>query len=256
MGVKVSNVSYGYDAEKVLNNIDFELIGPGLTCIIGPNGVGKSTLVKCMNRVLSPDEGRVEIDGKEVREYKLSELAKFMAFVPVASENDNSMNVLETVLMGRHPHQSFGSRNDDIHIAYQALGRVGIADLALRDAGSLSAGQQQKVAIAKGIAQEPKILILDEPTANLDIRHQILITKMLRGLAASEGMAVLMISHDLNIASRYGDRIIVMAKPGVIYSIGTPNEVITEKMLDEVYGVKSTVIDVGGRPHVILLDAE
>ena len=126
---------------------------------------------------------------------------------------------------------------------------------ALRDAGALSASQMQRVAIAKGIAQAPSVLILNEPTANLDIRHQILVTKLLKEMSRKDGMGILMISHDLNIASKFADKIIVMGPPGVVYDVGTPEEVITEKMIREVYGVESRVIDDGGRPHVILQDA-
>ncbi len=248
-------MSYGYGSGKVLNGIDLSLIDPGLTCIIGPNGVGKSTMVKCIDRILKPDEGAVFVEGLDVRDYKLSELAKVVGFVPVSTGQSTSMNVLETVLMGRHPHQKFGSRSDDIRIAYEALKSVGMESYAMRDVSNLSAGQQQRVAVAKGIAQQPKLLILDEPTANLDIRHQILITKMLKGLAEGGDMGVLMISHDLNVASRFADTIIVMAPPGVVYAVGSPEDVITVEMVREVYGVESTIVTSHDRPHVILEDA-
>lgn len=253
MEVRIEDMSFGYGDMRVLHHIDLVIGRPGLVCIVGPNGVGKSTLVRCINKLETPDSGRITVDGIDLREIPSKELAKVMGYVPVASSDIFSMTVFDTVLMGRHPFQSFGRTTDlDRKIAKRSMKMMGVKHLALRGFDELSAGQHQKVAIARGLAQTPRMLILDEPTSNLDVRHQMQVTERLRDLAVSTGMTVLMISHDLNTSAKYADEMIVMALPGVIYSVGTPREVLTETTIRYVYGVDCEVVDDDGRPHVVL----
>ncbi len=253
MEARYDGVDYSYKSgTQVLHDINLKINEPGLLCIIGPNGVGKSTMVKCMNKLLIPSKGSVTLDDRNVRSYSLKELSKTIGFVPATSSDNFSMTVIDTVLMGRHPHQKVGSEKNDMHIVYQVLDDLKITHLALRNYNELSAGQHQKVSIARGLAQEPDILILDEPTANLDVRHQVQVIELLLRLSHERGMTVVMISHDLNIAAKYADKIVVMSTPGVIYRVGTPNEVITEDTIRYVYGMECTILNVDGRPHVIL----
>ncbi len=253
MEARYDGVDYSYKSgTQVLHDINLKINEPGLLCIIGPNGVGKSTMVKCMNKLLIPSKGSVTLDDRNVRSYSLKELSKTIGFVPATSSDNFSMTVIDTVLMGRHPHQKVGSEKNDMHIVYQVLDDLKITHLALRNYNELSAGQHQKVSIARGLAQEPDILILDEPTANLDVRHQVQVIELLLRLSHERGMTVVMISHDLNIAAKYADKIVVMSTPGVIYRVGTPNEVITEDTIRYVYGMECTILNVDDRPHVIL----
>ncbi len=253
MEARYDGVDYSYKSgTQVLHDINLKIYEPGLLCIIGPNGVGKSTMVKCMNKLLIPSKGSVTLDDRNVRSYSLKELSKTIGFVPATSSDNFSMTVIDTVLMGRHPHQKVGSEKNDMHIVYQVLDDLKITHLALRSYNELSAGQHQKVSIARGLAQEPDILILDEPTANLDVRHQVQVIELLLRLSHERGMTVVMISHDLNIAAKYADKIVVMSTPGVIYRVGTPNEVITEDTIRYVYGMECTILNVDDRPHVIL----
>lgn len=249
------DVSFGYThTDPVIIKIDLDFKEPGLICILGPNGVGKSTLVRCMNKLLTPTEGEVVLDDKGISEYTLRELSKTMSFVPASSSNTFSMTVLDTILMGRQPFQKIGSEKEDVHIVYDIMKQLNITDLAMRNYNELSAGQHQKVSIARGMAQQPKIFILDEPTANLDIRHQVQVIDLLHTIAHEKKIIVLMISHDLNIASRYADEIIMMSSPGIIHCVGQPKDVITEDNIRCVYGMNCTIIDDNGRPHVILGD--
>lgn len=253
MEARYDGVDYSYKSgTQVLHDINLKIYEPGLLCIIGPNGVGKSTMVKCMNKLLIPSKGSVTLDDRNVRSYSLKELSKTIGFVPATSSDNFSMTVIDTVLMGRHPHQKVGSEKNDMHIVYQVLDDLKITHLALRNYNELSAGQHQKVSIARGLAQEPDILILDEPTANLDVRHQVQVIELLLRLSHERGMTVVMISHDLNIAAKYADKIVVMSTPGMIYRVGTPNEVITEDTIRYVYGMECTILNVDDRPHVIL----
>ncbi|MDO5862438.1 MAG: ABC transporter ATP-binding protein [Thermoplasmata archaeon] len=253
MEISVQNMDFGYGDVQVLHDINLVLDQPGLVCIVGPNGVGKSTFIKCLNKINKPSSGTVTISGEDLGNISLKELSKVMGYVPVTSSDSFSMTVLDTVLMGRHPHQKLGNASDlDLKIVNRTLNMMGIRHLAMRNFDELSAGQHQKVAIARGLAQTPKVLILDEPTSNLDVRHQVQVTELLRDLAIRNGMTVLMISHDLNITAKYADKVIMMSLPGTIYRVGTAEEVFTEDAIRYVYGVECKIIDDEGRPHIIL----
>lgn len=253
MEIVLDKVDFGYDPKNlVLHQIDLTLNEPGLVCIIGPNGVGKSTLIRCINKLVTPTSGEVYIDGKSVKDYTLKDLARFMGYVPVKTQDCFAMNVIDTILIGRHNQNKWKTTDEDLEAVHKVMEMMNLSDLAMRSFNELSAGQHQKVAIARGLVQNPQVLILDEPTSNLDVRHQIQVTQLLRAIAESNDMTIIMISHDLNIAAKYAHKVVVMAPPGVIYRVGTPDEVITEDVVRHVYGVNCEVVRDEGRPHVIL----
>lgn len=253
MRIQFENMCFGYDSQHmVLQNVDMDLDGPGLVCIIGPNGVGKSTLVKCMNGLLKPTSGKVSINGKDLREYTPRQLSEFMGYVPVTTQDCFSMTVFDTVMMGRYRRDRWRTSDEDLEMTHRTLCMLDIEDLSMHGFNELSAGQHQKVAIARGLVKNPDILILDEPTSNLDVRHQVYVTGLLHEIAVQCNMMVVMISHDLNISARFADKVIAMDKPGVIKAVGTADEVITEQNISEMYGVECEIIQKDSRPHVII----
>jgi iron complex transport system ATP-binding protein len=252
MLMNIEEISFNYGTTEILRNVKFDLNEPNLTCIIGPNGVGKTTLARCVNRLLRPKCGRVVLSGVDTKDMTLRELAIHMGYVPNASGDTFPMSVVDTVLMGRHPRGGWTPSDKDLQIVEDTIKIMGLEEYAMRDFNELSAGQHQKVMIARGLAQEPDVLILDEPTSNLDVRHQIEVMELLRDLSREKKILVLMVCHDLNITARYADRIIMMSEGGV-FSDGTAKEVMTEENIMKVYGVRVKVIEVEGRPHIILL---
>ncbi len=255
MQLNIDKIDFGYsDDTTVIHDASLLLDGSQFVCILGPNGVGKSTLIHCINKILEPTEGAVLIDDVDVTEISLKEMAKIVGYVPVTSSDSFPLTVVDTVMMGRHPHSNWKTEERDLDIVYEALKRLEIGHLAMRRFNELSAGQHQKVALARGLVQEPKILLLDEPTSNLDIRHQLEVTKMLKALSSEKGIQIIMICHDINIAARFADRIVLMCE-GTIYDVGTPEEMITEDNIRKVYGVDSSVIMDCGRPHVLIRDS-
>jgi len=254
MIIDIQGLKFAYTSVPVLDEVTVTIEGPKFVSILGPNGVGKSTLIHCINKILQPTGGTVMIDGESVTDITVKEMAKIVGYVPYSANDSFPLSVVDTVLMGRHPHSTRKSLDSDLNVVYEVLDKLGILDLAMRPFNELSAGQHQKVMLARGLAQETRILLLDEPTSNLDVRHQLDVAKMLKALSREKDILVIMICHDINIAAKYSDEIILLSG-GTIYSTGVPKEVITEKSLREVYGVKSVVIDDDGSPHVILKDS-
>lgn len=252
--IELNNVTYQYRGmnKPAISGINLHLDSPGLYCIVGPNGVGKSTLIKCINKLNLPSEGDVLLNGQNLKELRLKDISKYIGYVPVTSFDVFSMPVIDAILLGVKSGSRWKVSDSDLEKATRVMRMLGIEDLAMRGFNQLSAGQHQKVAICRGLIQNPKMLILDEPTANLDVKHQVYVTELLRGLAEECGMIVLMISHDLNVAAKYAHKIIVMSPPGIITAIGPPEEVITEKLVTELYDIDCTVTSDEGRPHVIL----
>jgi iron complex transport system ATP-binding protein len=255
MRLIIDGIEFGYSSIPVLKDITLDANGPQLLSIIGPNGVGKSTLIHCINRILSPNKGTVMIDGDLVNDISLKDLAKKVGYVPYSANDTFPLSVVDTVLMGRHPHATYKSLDKDLDIVYDTLRLLDIEDLAMRNFDELSAGQHQKVMLARGLVQQPEILLLDEPTSNLDIKHQMEVTRILRDLSQEKNILIIMISHDLNIAAKYSDTMI-MLNEGYIYAIGKPSEVITKENIKAVYDVDSEIIVSHNRPHLIMLDEE
>jgi iron complex transport system ATP-binding protein len=247
----VNNLSFGYGNFSILKNVDLNVGLGELVAIVGPNGSGKSTLLKCINRIVKTKPNSILIDEQDTSNLSIKELSKLMGYVPQTSISAFPFTVFDVVMMGRKPyvHWSIGERDNDI--VFQMMTLLGIDHLALRQFSELSGGEQQKVIIARALAQQPKILLLDEPTSSLDIKHQLEILCILKGLTQSKGHAVIVSIHDLNLASRFCDKLF-MLKQGSIYAMGTPEEVLTAQNIQAVYGIKADVsISSTGKPIVM-----
>ena len=255
MEIKLENLSFSYGSTPIFKDINLVIDKPELVCILGPNGAGKSTLMHCMNKLQTPTSGTVYLDGKDLASYSLKELAKLVSFVPHSEDTTFSMTVLDTVLMGRMPHTGTIMSQEDVLIAAENIKLLGMQDFAMHGFDELSAGQHQKVMIARSLTQEPKVMLLDEPTANLDVKFQMLVMRLLRDVAKLKGITVVTICHDLNVTSMYADRV-VMLYDHRIYADGTPKEVLTVDNIRTLYGIECQIIDIQGRPHIALLDGD
>ncbi len=238
----INDLSFNYAGHTVLKDVEFQVDAGEVLSIVGPNGSGKSTLLKCINRILKTKQNTVLIDGKDTSKINYKELSKLIGYVPQSSSSTFSFTVFDVVLMGRRPYINWNLSERDSEIVAEVLEYLGIGELAMRPFNELSGGEQQKVVIARALAQQPKTLLLDEPTSSLDIRHQLEILCMVRSLTQNEEHSVVVTMHDLNLASRFSDRML-MLKKGEIYACGTPKEVLTEDNIRAVYGIESKVSD-------------
>ncbi|HEY82908.1 MAG TPA: ABC transporter ATP-binding protein [Dehalococcoidia bacterium] len=253
--IEVHNVCLGYGRETVLDGLTFRVRPGEMVGLIGPNGCGKSTIIRALSRVIPPRSGEILIDGKEITKIPRRELACLVGVVPQMPILPSAFTAFEVVLMGRNPHlglfQYEGPR--ELDIAWRAMERTGTQSLARRRVGELSGGEIQCLLIARVLAQETKAILLDEPTANLDIGRQVEVLDLIRNLCLQSNLAVLAALHDLNLASQYCHRLILINN-GRIHAEGTPWEVITPRNIEEVYGAGGCVYThpVNGLPTVLL----
>lgn len=249
----INNLSFSYAGHPILKDVEFTVDAGEVLSIVGPNGSGKSTLLKCINRILKTKQKTVFIDNTDVSKINYRELSKIIGYVPQSSTSTFSFTVFDMILMGRRPYITWNLSEHDSDIVAETMDYLGIGELAKRHFNELSGGEQQKVIIARALAQEPKTLLLDEPTSSLDIRHQLEILCMVRNLTQDGARSVVVTMHDLNLASRFSDRMLMLQK-GEIFACGTPKEVITEENIKAVYGIDSKVTDsVMGIPQVMPL---
>jgi len=233
----------GYDGRVIVPELDLELAPGRITAIIGANGSGKSTVLRGLARLLAPRAGTVTLDGDDVRGIPGRRLARMLGILPQEPIAPEGVTVAELVMRGRHPHQGvFGGRSAaDEAVVAEALRLTDTAELAGWRVGELSGGQRQRVWIALALAQNPDVLLLDEPTTFLDIAHQLEVLDLLADLNARLGTTVAMVLHDLNMAARYADELVVVAD-GRVLAAGAPAEVITESILSAAFGLSARVI--------------
>ena len=246
--LSVNGLSFSYGNRKVLEDISFDAEENQIISILGPNGTGKTTLLKCICNIHKPDSGSVMVDGRDVLTLNGRELAKNIGFVP-QSVPMSRMTVFDSVLLGRRPYIELSVSRSDIQKVSDVLKALHMEDLSLRYLNEISGGEYQKVQIARAIVQEPKVLILDEPTNNLDMSNQHTTMHMVEDIVRSRGMCTIMTMHDINLAIHYSDRFLFV-KDGLVKAYGGI-DVITEDLIEDVYGVESEIIDHRGVPFVV-----
>ena len=253
--IEVENISLGYFHREVLHDVTFQVMPGEMVGLIGPNGCGKSTIIRALTRIIPAYRGRILLDGKDIVNIPREELARLLGVVPEMPLLPSAFTAFEVVLMGRNPHlglfQNEGVR--EMKIAWQSMARTMTQHLARRRVGELSGGEIQCLLIARVLVQETKAILLDEPTANLDIGHQVEILNLMKGLCHENNLAVLAALHDLNLAAQYCDRL-VLINNGRVHAQGTPDEVITPRYIEEVYGTKDCVYHhpANGLPAVLV----
>jgi len=253
--LELQSVWLAYGGNVVVKDLTFRVMPGEMVGLIGPNGSGKSTIIKAISRVISLYSGKILLDGKDVFKIPRGDLARLLGVVPQMPLLPSAFTAFEIVLMGRNPHlgllQYEGAR--DLAITWQAMEKTATHSLAERRVGELSGGEIQRLVIARVLAQEPQSILLDEPTANLDIRHQVEILDLIKSLCRENNLTVVVALHDLNLASQYCDRLLLINN-GRVHAQGTPREVINSRNIKEVYGAEGCIYPhpVNGLPTVLL----
>jgi iron complex transport system ATP-binding protein len=248
MFLEIKALNFSYTEENILKRINLNVQKGELITLIGPNGSGKSTLLKCINNYLQINQGKIKIKNKEISDYSQRELAQIIAYVPQAAEDISKLNVFETVLMGRKPHSSWKASREDKKITAKVIGEMGLESIAFKNLNELSGGQRQKVFIARAAAQKAELILLDEPTNNLDLKHQLEIFNLIRK-EVKNGKTAIVTMHDLSLVSRFSDRII-MLKNGKVFSDGNQNSLSAAK-INSVYGVEVSLKEHNGKKIII-----
>jgi iron complex transport system ATP-binding protein len=252
--ITLDNLGVSYGKYKAVDGVSFE-VNPGeVLSIVGPNGSGKSTIIKCISQILKPSTGHIYLDGRDISKIELYEIARLIGYVPQNFHYLFFSNVMDTILLGRKPHIKWRVTPKDLDIVQNALNDMGISHMAGKFMDELSGGEKQKVYIARTLAQEPQLYLLDEPTSNLDLKHQIEVLEITRRLTRERGSSMIIALHDLNLAFKYSDKI-AMVEKGRLYAYGKPEDVLTVRNINDVYGVESLIIDSGYGKYIVPIRA-
>lgn len=254
--ITVQHLKHAFDGRTVIDDLTFEVATGKFFIIIGPNGSGKTTLLKLMVGLLPLKSGQIRLLSKKIGDYTAKSMAKKIAYVPQSVPVEFPFTVTQVILMGRSPHLGVlgFEGEEDMRLAHEAMTITNVAHLADRRLDQLSGGEQQRIFIARAICQQPDILLLDEPTAALDLSHQVRLMDLMEQLKTEKGVTVVMVSHDLNMAAMYADQLLLISE-GRIARNGSPREVIDYDLLEQVYGCKLLVDQspLGDYPRVHLV---
>ncbi|MCR5663455.1 MAG: ABC transporter ATP-binding protein [Oscillospiraceae bacterium] len=248
--VDIRELSFAYakDAPPVLSGVSFRAPDGGCTVILGNNGAGKSTLLKCIVRILRPQEGGVLVDGQDVHALSRTEMARRVAYV-AQNAGSSDLTVFDTVLLGRRPYIRWDVTENDRRLVMSLLEQLELEKLMMRPLSQLSGGEVQKVLLARALAQQPRLLLLDEPTSNLDPRNQHEVMNLVRGIARERGICVITVLHDLNLAVRYGDRFLFL-KDASVFASGGP-ECMNPENIEAVYDIHVHTAEYMGVPLIV-----
>lgn len=246
--LRCDSVSFSYGSYPVIKGVSFELETASMVALLGVNGSGKSTLLKILSRLLHPQQGRVFFDSTPLRDFAETELSKLIAYMPQKS-NGAYCSVFDAVLLGRKPRIGLEASRHDIDFTSEILNQLGLAGYAFRNTAELSGGELQKVIIARALAQEPKILLLDEPINHLDIKNQLEIMTTLKTITQNMHLSTVIVMHDLSMAMRFADKFLIL-KDGEVYAYGD-SSVITSQTIKDVYGIDAVMQTVGGVSVVV-----
>ena len=250
------DLTISYSGPKIVDGLSIDIPAGEITAIVGPNGCGKSTLLKALGRILTPDSGRVLLNGEDLHLRRTKAIAREVGLLPQNPQSPEAVIVSDLVRRGRYPHQRLFSQwsKSDEEAVKKAIDTTGLTEASDRPVNELSGGQRQRVWIAMILAQETPIMLLDEPTTHLDLAHQIEILELLKSLSEEQGRTVVMVLHDLNLAARYASNLIAM-RNGEIKVTGSPEDVVSASTIRDVFGLESLVIDdpVTGSPLCIPL---
>lgn len=253
MMLSVNGVEFSYNSHPVIQDIGFTLEKGMVMGILGVNGAGKSTLLKCLNKVLTPCKGSVMLENEEILTMKGIEIAKRMAYMP-QKYFEESLTVFDAVLLGRKPHIKWAVCDEDFKMVEDILTSMNLDAFALRHVNSLSGGEMQKVVIARALAQEPKLLLLDEPTSNLDVKNQFEVMGMIRKVVKQQQLSAVVSIHDLNLAFRFAD-VFLMMKEHKVYNFISKKDV-TPEMIKAVYNIDVSIAEISGHQVIVPLYAE
>lgn len=248
MVLSVDKIEFSYGNATVLKDVNFKVKKGDFVSILGVNGSGKSTLMKCINRILKFKEGMIFVEDRDIEKMKDIEIARKIGYVPQSSET-GFVTVFDAVLLGRKPYIKWDVSKKDIELTEKIMEIMNLEDYALRYINELSGGELQKVVIARALVQEPQILLLDEPTSDLDLKNQLEVMRIIREVSDTHNIASIVVMHDINLALRYSDKFIIL-KEGQVFTTGG-KEVITPEIIKETYGVDVHVKTFEGVPLVI-----
>lgn len=256
MLVDIKHLNFSYSGtQEILSDINLSIEAGCFLGILGQNGAGKSTLLKCINKLHAATSGDVFLDGKNINEMSLREIAQKVSYVPQNTLSQFPTTVMNLVLLGRLPYSGYSFTNKDRKHAMHAMQEMGLEKYMMSDICHLSGGERQRVFIARALAGSPQIILMDEPTSSLDVHHQLEVLARIRGLVRKSNIAVVMVIHDLNMAAMFCDRLVLL-KDAKIYKDGSPNQVLTEESIDDIYHVRSFSIDRYGKRYIQLLDPD
>ena len=251
--IEVKNLSFAYGKREILRDVSFKAESGEIVGILGNNGAGKSTLVTCLNHILKPKSGKIILNGKDAETLSKRELAQYISYVAQKNEQTQT-TVFDSVLLGRKPYIKWSIGQEDIAVCDEIIERVGLSEMKLRALDELSGGELQKVMLARALVQQPKVMLLDEPTSNLDPKNQYEMMKLVRQVADEKNITVLVVIHDLSLAMRFCDKFLLM-KDGRVFDYGDAG-VLTDENIYPVYGMHAYIEKLHGVDVVIMHEGD